>query len=134
MSRKTFKSSIVQLGLVAALGLSNSIAPTAAETRKNASFCTEWSYGADGRFYGHTRCEFGTEIQFMSQANGLHLIATGYGARLFTGLTKADIESGWWMYTTCAVRVGGRPLKPDVPFTPENRDRIKAGDYKCVGE
>jgi hypothetical protein len=25
-------------------------------------------------------------------------------------------------------------LKPDITFVPGNRDKIKAGAYKCVGE
>jgi hypothetical protein len=30
--------------------------------------------------------------------------------------------------------VACRPLKPDITFVPGNRDKVKAGAYKCVGE
>ena len=108
------------------------IKATAAKTTKNYSFCTGQVYDREDKLWLVTHCEFGTQIQFMSQWNSQPIIANGYGAKLETGLTRAQVKSGWWMSTTCPAIF--RPFKPDVPFVPENRDRINAGDYKCVGE
>lgn len=113
-------------------------AAVAAEERPNRAFCTDnWSYDRDGRFYTHSICEMNVEIQFMSEADP-HPVARKLDESdgvFMTGLTKSQVESGWWMSTTCEFSiVTGRPLNPDVPFIPANRDRIKAGNYKCVSD
>jgi hypothetical protein len=135
-SRNLTVTIVVMLGLC---GLDFAVpAAVAAEERPNLAFCTNnWSYDRDGRFYTLSNCEFAVEIQFMSEADP-HPVARTLDesdGMFTTGLTKSQVESGWWMSTTCEISiVTGRPLKPDVSFIPANRDRIKSGNYKCVGD
>ena len=134
---KVFKSAFI-----ASIFFSTSLlAGAVAEETSNYAFCIRWDYDRDGRFYGSTHCEFATEIQFLSRWNEYPIIRTigpGTNSTTFqTFLTKKQIESGtgWWMATTCPVSIAsGRPFKPDIPFWPRNRDRINAGDYKCVSK
>ena len=137
MSKKSFDHAFVALTLFG-IGL---LTPAAAEKANNYAFCTRWSYDRNDKFYASTHCEFATEIQFLSRWNEypiIRIIGPGTKSGTFeTFLTKKQIvsRSGWWMATTCPISVvTGRALKPDIPFWPRNRDRIQAGDYKCVDE
>ncbi|HXC27445.1 MAG TPA: hypothetical protein VNV38_05765 [Stellaceae bacterium] len=44
-----------------------------------------------------------------------------------TGLSRAQIDAGWWMFTTCPAG-----YTSSIPFTPVNRDSLVASTYQCV--
>lgn len=129
---KSFSFALAALGFCA-LAL---LARAGADEKRNFAACTHWRYDGKGMFFATSRCEFATEVQFMAQSHPQPITRRiGSGGVLETGLTKAQVESGWWMATTCPISiVTQKPLKPDVPFVAENKDRIKAGNYKCVDE
>jgi hypothetical protein len=124
---------------LAALGLCGFgiVAPATAQEWPNFSSCTrQWAYDRDGNFVTRNKCDFAVEIQFMSQGDP-HPVAQRLDEEAIfnSGLSKSQVDAGWWMAATCAIDfVTGRPLVPNVAFLPENKDRILAGDYKCVSQ
>jgi hypothetical protein len=120
--------------LVGAFGL---VAAAAAEQFPNLASCTNgWDYDRDGKFGSRNMCEFAAEIQFMTHSDPHPLVRIVDEAEPFsTGLTKAQVEAGWWMYTACPLSfVSKKSLKPDIAFVPANREKIAAGAYQCVGD
>jgi hypothetical protein len=104
-------------------------APPAASNGANPyrSCAKGWTYYREGKFGTHNTCEFPVTIRFMWERNQQMVerqLRTG--EPFITELQKHDVESNWWMFATCPF--DGVP----VPFAPEHRERIMAGDYSCA--
>ncbi|HLL29282.1 MAG TPA: hypothetical protein VKT73_16715 [Xanthobacteraceae bacterium] len=113
-----------------------SITSAVAQGMRNLSIRVHWTYWRDEQFGGQNICEFPVEVRFVSQfdPNAISKILPT-GGILITDLKKQQLESGWWISTTCPINIqNGTPFKPSLALVPENKDKIKAGDYECIGE
>jgi hypothetical protein len=93
--------------------------------------CTRWGYiDANGRFGTSNTCKVPVEIRFMTQGNQRAVARVLKPGETFdTGLTREQIGSGWWMFTTCPVGHAS-----SVAFTPTNRDTLIASKYRCIAK
>ena len=91
--------------------------------------CTKWTY-FNGHFGTSNACDFAVSVRFMTKRDQRVIeLELGPGRNFNTGLSRAQIGSDWWMFTTCPIGYAS-----DVPFRPENSDTIIASKYRCVGK
>jgi hypothetical protein len=91
--------------------------------------CTRWGYiDASGRFGTSNTCDQPVEIHFMAQGNQRPMVRTLKPGEVFdAGLTRGQIEAGWWMFTTCPTGYAS-----SIPFVPANRESLIASKYQCI--
>jgi hypothetical protein len=113
-----------------------SITSAVAQGMRNFSMCVNWTYWRDDKFGGQNTCEFPVEVRFVTQfdPNTISKILPT-GDILIIDLQKQQLESGWWISTTCPLNLqNGKPFKPSLALVPENKEKIKAGEYDCTGD
>jgi hypothetical protein len=119
----------LQCGL-AALLVCIAAAPAAAQqSAHHLEQCTRWGYiDANGRFGTSNTCNQPVEINFMAQGNQRAVVRVLNPGEVFdTGLTRAQIDAGWWIFTACPVGYAS-----SIPFTPNNRDSLIDSKYQCI--
>lgn len=115
---------------LAALLVCLAAAPAAAQQSvHHLEQCTRWGYiDASGRFGTSNTCDRPVEIHFMTKGNQRAVVRALKPGEVFdTGLTRGQIEAGWWMFTTCPTGYAS-----SIPFTPDNRESLIASTYQCV--
>jgi hypothetical protein len=117
-------------GAAAVLGWLAAASPSLAQQKAHhLEHCTRWGYiDASGRFGTSNTCTQPVEIQFTRAGDQRVVKRTLKPGQTFdTGLTREQIQSGWWMFTACPVGDAS-----SIPFAPENRDVLIASKYECV--
>lgn len=73
-------------------------------------------------------CNEPVSIQFMTQKDK-RVVRTqvGPGERFNTGLSKAQINAGWWIFTTCPVG-----YESSIPFEARYETALIDGQYNCI--
>jgi hypothetical protein len=92
-------------------------------------YCTRWGdIDAKGGFGTSNTCPQPVVIRFMRAGDQRIVERTLKPGEVFdTGLTREQIHSGWWMFTTCPVGYAS-----SVAFTAQNRNALIASKYRCV--
>jgi hypothetical protein len=118
-----------QYGLAALLVCLAAAAAVAQQSVHHLEQCTRWGYiDASGRFGTSNTCDQPVEIHFMTQGNQRAVVRVLKPGEIFdAGLTRAQIEAGWWMFTTCPAGYAS-----SIPFMPNNRESLIASKYQCV--
>jgi len=89
--------------------------------------CTSWDYGT-GHLGTSNSCDMDVSVRFMTMRDQHFVeVELGPGRRFDSGLSRDELGSDWWMFTTCPVG-----YVSDVPFQPENRETIIPSKYGCV--
>jgi len=89
--------------------------------------CTNWDYGT-GHLGTSNSCDTDVSVRFMAKRDQHAIeVELGPGRKLDSGLSRDEIGSDWWMFTTCPIG-----YVSDVPFQPENKDTIIPSQYRCV--
>jgi hypothetical protein len=101
--------------------------PAVAQDVPHVEDCTKWHY-TDGKFGTANSCDKSIVVNFMRKSDQHAVIRTLRPAEKFnTGLSQAQVESGWWMFTACPVG-----FVSSVPFLAENESIIVPSKYRCV--
>lgn len=88
--------------------------------------CTTWGYDG-GQFGTENTCDKAVVIQFMAEGQRAIERLLNPGETFRTGLSRSQIDRGWWMFTTCPVG-----YVSSVPFLSKNNEVIRASRYSCV--
>jgi|SRR5580693_6897587 hypothetical protein len=118
-----------QWGLAALLACLAAAPAVAQQSVHHMEQCTRWGYiDASGRFGTSNTCDQPVQISFMTKGNQRAVTSVLKPGEVFdTGLSRAQIDAGWWMFTTCPAG-----YTSSIPFTPVNRDSLVASTYQCV--
>ena len=121
-----------KLGLACALALSVLVPahPGQAKTTvPHLEHCTRWGYIDQNQHFGTSNtCKTPVALRFQAKSSPgpvEHILKPGEA--FDTGMTREQIGSGWWIFTTCPVG-----YRSDVAFGPANVNIIAPSHYRCV--
>ena len=121
-----------KLGLACVVGLSAlvPVLPARAQTAvSHLEHCTRWGYIDQNQHFGTSNtCQMTVALRFPAKSSPDPVVRVLKPGEAFdTGLTRQQVESGWWMFTTCPTG-----YKSNVAFVPANVDIIAPSNYRCV--
>jgi len=90
--------------------------------------CTVWDYAND-KLMTRNNCDEVVVIHFMAEGHDAVKQQLNPGMSFKTGMSRSQLGSGWWMYTTCPAE-----HISSIPFLPENRKVFVNSIYDCVHE
>jgi hypothetical protein len=89
----------------------------------------KWDYQG-GEFGVKNICDKSVVIQFMTEKYPqVKNIELKPGERFNTGLSRAQISSGWWVFTACP-----RGYTSSIPFQVRYENALADGKYNCIGK
>lgn len=106
------------------------ISPAGAQGVPQLEQCTltkTWDYQG-GQFGVKNICDKSVTIQFMTEKNPrAKRIDLKPGERFNTALSRTQIKSGWWIFTTCPVG-----HVSSIPFEVRYKNALMDGQYSCI--
>jgi hypothetical protein len=119
---------VIVFCLALSLGASG-VSAAAQKSVAHLESCTRWGYIDQGGYFGTSNtCNRSVALRFLAKSSPQIVErALNPGEVFDSGLTREQIETGWWMFTTCPVG-----YQSNVAFVPENRGVIIPSKYRCV--